>query len=76
MRKWILSRPDKYLGRSKAGEDVSLDSPDLKVYGGRAVAMAAEAKFAKDGEQYRATTLVLAKAYAKPVEGPRDDIPF
>lgn len=74
MRKWILSRPYKNLGMGKAGDDVPLDSPDLKVYSSRPSAVAAEKRLAKGGEKYWATTLTLAKSYA--TIDPEDDLPF
>ena len=75
MRKWVLSRPYKNLGLGKAGSDVPLDSPDLKVYGSRPSAVAAEKRLAGKGEQYWATTLDLAKGYAKRCDEV-DDLPF
>lgn len=74
MRKWILSRPYKNLGMGKAGDDVPLDSPDLKVYSGRPSAVAAEKRLAKRGDKYWVTTLELAKCYA--LIDVDDDLPF
>lgn len=74
MRKWVLARPYKNLGMGKAGDDVPLDSPDLKVYSSGPSAVAAEKRLASKGEKYWATTLTLAKGYA--LIDPEEDIPF
>lgn len=61
MSKWILSRPDWKSALSKTGDDVPLDSPELKTYPGRVAALAAMERRAKEGQRYIATTVRLAE---------------
>lgn len=77
MSKWILSRPDWKSALSKTGDDVPLDSPELKTYQGRVAALAAMERRAKEGQRYIATTVRLAELSLKCGDDCfESDIPF